>query len=286
MSVAIGIMQGRLSPPANGRIQSFPVATWREEFALARAAGLACIEWVYEQETARDHPLMTEAGIADLRWLSQQSGITVRSICADCYMTDRLITAAGEVRSCNVTHLRWLMDRAAGLGSRHIVLPFVDGSSLRSQREREALLALLREVRSDVERSGMALHIESDLSPQEQVRVMTAVNHPLIRITYDMGNCAAAGHDPQEELDAIGPWLGSVHVKDRTLGGGTVPLGTGAVDFPACFRIFHELGFAGPFILQAARDSSVTELEHAKRNRAFVEQYLEQAAWDGSASAR
>jgi L-ribulose-5-phosphate 3-epimerase len=54
----IGIMQGRLSPPVGGRIQSFPVDCWREEFFRAREAGLNCIEWVYEFETeARNrHP--------------------------------------------------------------------------------------------------------------------------------------------------------------------------------------------------------------------------------------
>ena len=51
----IGVMQGRLSPPRGGRIQSFPVDTWREEFGLARQAGLDCIEWIYEMEAAENN---------------------------------------------------------------------------------------------------------------------------------------------------------------------------------------------------------------------------------------
>lgn len=31
----VGIMQGRLSPPEDGRFQSFPRLGWREEFARA-----------------------------------------------------------------------------------------------------------------------------------------------------------------------------------------------------------------------------------------------------------
>jgi L-ribulose-5-phosphate 3-epimerase len=39
-----GIMQGRLSPPEDGRFQSFPRNSWREEFPRAREAGLDYIE--------------------------------------------------------------------------------------------------------------------------------------------------------------------------------------------------------------------------------------------------
>ena len=44
----IGIMQGRLSPPEDGRFQSFPREHWRQEFARAREAGLDYIEWIHD----------------------------------------------------------------------------------------------------------------------------------------------------------------------------------------------------------------------------------------------
>ena len=42
----IGIMQGRLSLPEDGRIQSFPKRSWRKEFSRAQKAELASIEWI------------------------------------------------------------------------------------------------------------------------------------------------------------------------------------------------------------------------------------------------
>ena len=36
MSLSIGIMQGRLSKPLNGKIQSFPKNSWKDEFYLAK----------------------------------------------------------------------------------------------------------------------------------------------------------------------------------------------------------------------------------------------------------
>ncbi len=42
----IGIMQGRLVPPINNRIQCFPRDNWRIEFEYAAKAHLDCIEWI------------------------------------------------------------------------------------------------------------------------------------------------------------------------------------------------------------------------------------------------
>ena len=83
-----------------------------------------------------------------------------------------------------------------------------------------------------------------------------------------------------KELTILSPWLGSVHVKDRLLGGGTVPLGTGAADFPACFRLFRQSSYRGPFILQAARQEGMSETELVIRNRRFVEHLVTAAMAD------
>ena len=270
----IGIMQGRLSPPIGGRIQSFPVDTWREEFSLAREAGLACIEWIYEADTEAVNPLRTDEGVAEIPRLIENSGVAVWSVCADYYMAERLVTPDGVPRGATVQHLMWLMGRAGLLGARYIVLPFVDASSLESSQEVEGLLVVLKSVMPAAEHAGVELHLEADLKPADLVAVLERISHPLVRANYDIGNSASLGHDPVEELTLLGPWLGSVHVKDRLLGGGTVPLGTGAADFPACFRLLCAAGFHGPFILQAARQEGLSEVELAIRNRRFVEEQL------------
>ena len=162
---AIGIMQGRLSPPVGGRIQSFPVNTWCEEFSLAREAGLDCIEWLYQKETEPVNPLRTDAGVAEIRRLAEDLGVAVWSVCADYYMSERLVASDGIPRGDAVKHLRWLVGRAALLGVRYIVLPFVDESSLRSPQEVEGLLAVLKSVLPVAEQDGVELHLETDLAP-------------------------------------------------------------------------------------------------------------------------
>ena len=47
-----------------------------------------------------------------------------------------------------------------------------------------------------------------------------------------------------------------MHVKDRPIGGTTVPLGDGSADFKTVFSKLSEYGYKGNYILQTARDSS------------------------------
>jgi hexulose-6-phosphate isomerase len=276
----IGIMQGRLSPPVGGRIQSFPVDTWPEEFPRAREAGLACIEWVYEVGTEAGNPLATEAGVAAIQDLMKKTGVAVWSVCADFYMQERLVAPDGTPRPEVAAHLRDLLQRVSRLGVRYMVLPFVDDSSLRTEAELTGLRQVLASLLPVAQQADVELHLETDLNPEPLAHLLQQVSHPQLRANYDIGNSASLGHDPVKELTILSTWLGSVHVKDRVLGGGTVPLGTGAADFAACFRLFRQSGYRGPFILQAARQEGMSETELAMRNRRFVEHHVTAAMAD------
>ncbi len=73
----IGIMQGRLVPPTEDRIQCFPCDRWQDEFALAAQANLGCIEWIHDQYGADVNPIATDAGVAQMKSLVQSSGVKI-----------------------------------------------------------------------------------------------------------------------------------------------------------------------------------------------------------------
>lgn len=270
----IGIMQGRLLPRFEGRFQAFPADGWEREFFLAREAGLQCIEWIYETYHESENPLGSGAGIKKIRDLTTKTGVEVRSICADYYMQDLLLDSDGFPRPEAVEHLEWLIARAAELCMRYIVLPFVDASALRSARAAKGLLDILRRVAPAAGAEGIEIHLETDLPASQLAALLSTVGSAYIYANYDIGNSAALGHRPANELPLLREWLRSVHVKDRVLGGGTVTLGTGAVDFETCFRLIPSFGFLGPYIIQAAREDGVPEVDLAARNRRFVEEHL------------
>jgi len=271
MNPRVGIMQGRLVPPEEGRFQSFPASGWREEFLRARSAGLYCIEWIFDQPFAAVNPLADDAGIRDIKAIAAETGVAVRSICADYYMERRLVAVDGVPDRPAQEHLGWLVARAAQLGVSYVVLPFVDASSLGTKAERAALAAALQPALPFADRGNVELHLETDLAPREFAALLETIGHPRVKANYDIGNSAANGFDPDEELTILARWLGSVHVKDRVRGGGTVRLGTGSANLRLAIGKIREIGFDRWLILQAAREEGIDHVALGRRNRETVE---------------
>ena len=135
-----GIMQGRLAPPEDGRFQSFPRRSWREEFPRAREAGLDYIEWVHDEYGRTANPIFSEAGLAELDGLKRQYGIATPALCGDWFMDFPLIRCTTEERAQREQHLHKLIPIAARIGARRIVLPFVDQSKITTEDEKQAVI--------------------------------------------------------------------------------------------------------------------------------------------------
>jgi hexulose-6-phosphate isomerase len=122
--------------------------------------------------------------------------------------------------------------------------------------------------------TGVEIHLETSLAPNRFAMLLGLLPHPKLRVNYDSGNSAALSYHPRDEFAAYGARVGSVHIKDRIRGGGTVPLATGDTDFAALFDCLRSVGYAGDLILQVARDVPGDEVSWAQGNRAFVMEWL------------
>jgi L-ribulose-5-phosphate 3-epimerase len=269
----IGIMQGRLTAPVDGRIQAFPADHWREEFRLAHEAGVSSIEWIYEAPARDRNPLCTDEGVHELRTLASRHHVAVRSVCADYFMQHTLVRADGADLDARLEHLRWLITRCRSAGIERIVLPFVDASEVRTPQEESALVDVLAAVEPDASAANVELHLEMSFAPVQFAAFLARVPGA-VRVNYDSGNSAALGYNPREEFAAYGRCIGSVHVKDRVRGGTTVPLGRGDADLPAVFAGLKDLDYRGDIILQVARGETGREVEWARHHREFVEAAL------------
>ena len=108
----LGIMQGRLVPPSENRFQCFPRERWADEFPLAAAAELDCIEWIFDLYGNDVNPLASDAGLEQLKDLAARHGVAVRSICADYFMDRPLLRAAADEVADRMQSLLWLLRRA------------------------------------------------------------------------------------------------------------------------------------------------------------------------------
>src|SRR5258706_12164054 len=126
----IGIMQGRLIPPSDGRFQSFPRYRWEDEFELAAKAGLDCIEWIYDQYGADVNPISTDAGIEKMKTLSQMHAVQIPSLCADYFMDQPLVRIDSSELNERFSSLEWLLGRCQRAELSSLSLPFVDASRI------------------------------------------------------------------------------------------------------------------------------------------------------------
>ena len=269
---SIGIMQGRLVPPEDLRIQSFPRESWAEEFELAALAELDALEWIYDVYGADLNPLATDNGVAQIKELSVRHGVTVNSLCADYFMENPLIRANSRELHERLDMLIWLLGRCQCLGMQRIVLPFVDASEIRTDSELDQAVEVLGRVLPAAHEGAIEIHLETSLSPVRFAELLDRLPDPYLKVNYDTGNSASLGYLPRDEFTAYGQRVGSVHIKDRVLAGGSVPLGTGHVDFAAVFDNLRALRYSGDFILQVARHAPGDEVAWAKRNRAFIKE--------------
>lgn len=252
-------MQGRLSAPEQGRFQSFPRHSWRQEMVCAAEIGLRGIEWIYDQFGEGANPLETAQGREELRGLCAQHGVGVVSVCAD-YFMDRPLLRCSQAENAKLTErLVWLLGICAELGVGRVVVPFVDASRIRDEMERDQVVANLHRVLAQTEQHGVELHLETDLAPQAFRQLLDRLDHPLVKVNYDAGNSASLGYRPEDEFAAYGARVGSVHIKDRRLGDSTVPLGQGDTDFPALREQLLNYHYRGDFVLQVARGESGDE---------------------------
>lgn len=271
-----GIMQGRLSPPDGGRFQSFPRARWADEFALAAAVPLTYIEWIYDDYGADVNPLLTDEGVQQLTRLMEENHIQLRAICADWFMDFPLLRCNEDDRNRRLDFLYRLIRAANSIGAQRIVLPFVDSSRITSREEEDIVIRVLESVLPVAEEAGIELHLETDLGPTAFKALLDRLPHPSLKVNYDSGNSSSLGYCSSEEIAAYGERIGSVHIKDRVFGGGTVPLGTGGADFNDVFASLKRAGYTGDFTMQVARGESGEELNWAQRNLAFIRRYWDQ----------
>lgn len=253
MESRIGFMQGRLSPLVNGRIQSFPWKFWQREFAAAQHIGFGLMEWTLDQERLYENPLFTSGGQDEIRALCARHAIEIPSLTGDCFMQAPFWKAPVEQRLGLENDFIAIANACKTIGIAYIVVPLVDNGRPENREEENLLVGFLQERAEFLASRQLRVILESDYGPVELARLIDRLEPTIFGINYDIGNSAALGYVPQEEFAAYGERILNVHVKDRVLGGTTVPLGTGSADFEAVFNELGHMNYRGKFILQTAR---------------------------------
>jgi L-ribulose-5-phosphate 3-epimerase len=255
-------MQGRLSPSTTGKIQEFPIKTWQDEFEVAARLGLNAIEWTVDFQDYRNNPIFISELNSDLNYLITKNRIHVPSITLDCFV-EAPIHAKNELTGLKseINDLIWVAENIRLQGLNVLVLPIVAEAGAFTEEKMKNLVSLLNGAQSALADLGKKVAIECEFQVPIIKKLLEELDSSVYGINFDMGNSAALGNSAVEEITACRDRIFNVHVKDRILGGKTVPLGHGSVDFDEVSKSLQDIGYMGNMIMQAARDFNRPEIQ-------------------------
>jgi hexulose-6-phosphate isomerase len=170
----------------------------------------------------------------------------------------------------------------AAVGIPMIVVPLVDNGRLETSEQENCIVDFLLVQEPFLAQHNLQVIFESDFIPIELARFIAHLPAERFGINYDVGNSAALGFDPTDEFAYYGTRILNVHVKDRLLGGSTVPLATGVAQFGKVFAELAKKNYQGNFILQTARAVDGDHAVVLSRYRDMTQQWITQAGLDGN----
>ncbi|MDH5732111.1 MAG: sugar phosphate isomerase/epimerase [Gammaproteobacteria bacterium] len=265
-------MQGRLLPKYQGRYQAHPCGYWHQEFPIAQSVGLNCIEFILDYDDAEKNPLMSTTGIASIQQHIDETGVYVKTICADYFMEAPLHSEVTDVANHSCDILNRLIVNGANLGVSDIVIPCVDQSSLRGVSATQRFVSRINSCLPTAKEHNINLSLETDLAPEPFLELLDQIGSEHVKVNYDIGNSAALGYNPIEELNTYGHLISDIHIKDRVLNGGPVVLGKGNAQFKEFFDELAKFNYEGPFIMQAYRDDEGVDI--FKKQFAWISDFL------------
>ena len=268
----IGFMQGRLSKIERGRIQSFPFGNWQKEFILAKKNNFRLIEWTIDSFKIDKNPILTPKGINKIQYIRKKTGVKIDSITCDFFMENPFYKSK-KFKLNSLIYLKKILKSAKILKIKYIILPIVDFSSVKKSEEKKKLIKELKAFYKLIPNKSKIL-FETDFNPTKNLEFIKNFDLNKFGINYDTGNSANLGYNVKSEMKTFYKYIDNIHIKDRKKNRTTVNLGKGDFDFKFFFKFIKSKKYSKNLILQTARSSNNKHLYLLKKNRSFINSYL------------
>ncbi len=234
--------------------KALPVAlSWEERLAAAGQAGYDFVEISIDESDERLSRLDWSASQrAELRRCIANTGVKIMTMCLSGHRKYPLGSHSPELRKQGQEILCKAIDFAGDVGLRVVQVMGYDVFYETSDEETDKnfVEGLWLGTRW-AEQSGVMLGLENLDTPYVEnltkaLAITREIDSPWLKLYPDIGNLAAAGYYPPEELRMAKGQLLGVHVKDampKVIRG--IPFEKGIVPFRETFQALVETGFWG-----------------------------------------
>ncbi len=264
----LGIMQGRLLPKINQRIQAFPGDDWPKEFELANFLGIKHLEWTFDYEKLFENPMLDYKLKLYIDHLIKKHEIDIMTATCDNLM-QAPIHKNGPNGITSIENLSKFLVNLRETPIRLIIWPLVDDGSINNKTELQLFLKIVREIIPVLEESNLRVAFETNFTPEENSTFISNFSPKIFGLNLDFGNSASYGNSISLEYELNSSHIFNIHIKDRVRNGPTVPLGEGDVNWTEVTEILKN--YHGLKILQCARISALTEVETIKKYINFLQ---------------
>jgi L-ribulose-5-phosphate 3-epimerase len=234
--------------------KALPAAlSWEERLAAAGQAGYDFVEISIDESDERLARLdWSVSERAALRRSIANTGVRIMTMCLSGHRKYPLGSHSPELRRQGQEILRKAIDFAGDIGLRVVQVMGYDVFYEPSDEETGAnFLESLRLGALWAGQSGVMLGLENLDTPfvenlTKALAIIRAIDSPWLYLYPDIGNLAAAGCYPPDEIALAKKQILGIHVKDalpRVIRG--VPFGEGIVPFRETFRALAQTGFWG-----------------------------------------
>ena len=245
----LGIMQGRLVPDENNKVQSFPRKRWKNEFKIANILGFKNIEYTVDFKDIYKNPINSANGRKEIKELMKKYKIVINSLTADFFM-QRPFFKKGNYQYFELVKL--ICNNSKKIGVKYIIIPLVDNSSLK-YANKENLFKSFLNLNKILDKNKQKILFELDLNPKQICKFISRYPKKKFGINYDLGNSASLGYKFENEKIYFNR-VDNIHLKDRKYKGKTVRFGEGDANFIKLFKYLKKIKYKKNLIFQHARN--------------------------------
>lgn len=202
---------------------------------MAKGLGLDGIQVDFGHQKD-DLPLRKPEVQQKYRELAQKHGVAVGSLA---------LGALNEVPlKSDPRAEQWLgesIEACTVLGVTVVLVPFFAKGDLRNDKEgTEIVIQRLKQLAPKAEKAGVILGVESWLSAEQHMDILSRVGSPAVQVYYDVGNSHKQGYDIYKEIRFLGKNICEFHAKDYD-----DLYGKGSIDFKEVRRAMDDIGYRG-----------------------------------------
>ena len=268
----IGVMQGRLTPMIDKKIQSFPKKNWAKEFRLAKKLNLKYIEWTLDYKDIFLNPIFVKSEIKKISFLKKKYSIKIISLTGDCFMQKPFWKVKKSIKL--IEDFKRIIKACGSLKIKYIVIPIVDKGKIQKKSQEIKLIDELNKLNNFLKTNRVNILFESDYNPKLLSKFINKLDKSIYGINYDVGNSAGLDYDIDKEFEYYGERIKNIHIKDRQIKGSTVRLGMGNANFKKLFTNIKKFNYKGSLILQTARAvNKNNDVKEIQTNLRFIRSY-------------